>query len=90
MSVNKSENKLFLPVLSLCSFLVGFDLIVTIPLIPTIVKDTNMSLDLGLVTSSAMYAGPGLFTAIAAASLLSGDSFIWVGILCNAATSSSF
>ncbi|MFZ4453526.1 hypothetical protein [Salibacterium aidingense] len=48
MSNYKAENKFSsLPVLVLCSFLVGFDSIVTIPLIPMIVEDANMPLDLG-------------------------------------------
>ncbi|SDI67082.1 Major Facilitator Superfamily protein [Alteribacillus bidgolensis] len=56
MSTNKYNNKLLLPVLALCSFLVGFDTIVTVPLIPTMVKDTNLPIDLGglLVTSYAV------------------------------------
>ncbi|SDI67051.1 Predicted arabinose efflux permease, MFS family [Alteribacillus bidgolensis] len=43
------------------------------------VRGTVMSLN-----SSAMYAGSGLFTAIAA-TLLYGGSFLWVGILCGVA-----
>lgn len=53
---SKSAKKLFLPVLALCSFLVGFDSIVTIPLIPTIVQDTKTHVSLGglLVTAYAV------------------------------------
>ncbi|TLS37065.1 MFS transporter [Pseudalkalibacillus caeni] len=42
-----NRKTLFLPVLAFCSFLVGFDLIVTIPLIPTMAKETNMPIELG-------------------------------------------
>ncbi|WP_257348764.1 MFS transporter [Pseudalkalibacillus decolorationis] len=50
------HNKRFLPVLALCSFLVGFDSIVTVPLIPTMVQDTDMPINLGglLVTAYAI------------------------------------
>lgn len=56
MNISKYESKALLPVLALCSFLVGFDLIVTIPLIPTMVRDTNIPIDLGglLVTAYAV------------------------------------
>ncbi|OEH93007.1 MFS transporter [Bacillus solimangrovi] len=54
--MRENKNKLLLPVLAICSFLVGFDLIVTIPLIPLIVNDTDMSIELGglLVTLYAI------------------------------------
>ncbi|MGY4691706.1 MFS transporter [Salibacterium sp. K-3] len=56
MNANQSRNRLFLPVLALCSFLVGLDSIVTIPLIPDMVKDTNMPIGLGglMVTAYAV------------------------------------
>lgn len=43
----KARQKLLLPVLALCSFLVGFDSIVTIPLIPSMAEDTKMYSDTG-------------------------------------------
>lgn len=56
MTASPSPNRRFLPVLALCSFLVGFDSIVTIPLIPAMVRDTNLPVNLGglLVTVYAL------------------------------------
>lgn len=53
---NQTNKRRLLFMLAMCSFLVGFDLIVTIPLIPDIVKEVQMNVDLGglLVTAYAV------------------------------------
>jgi multidrug resistance protein len=47
MTALRQMNHLTLPVLTFCSFLVGFDAIVTVPLIPAIAQATDMPIDLG-------------------------------------------
>jgi len=54
--MNQSKKMNLLIILSICTFLVGFDSIVTIPLIPLMSKDTNLPVNLSglLVTSYAI------------------------------------
>jgi len=57
---NREPNRLLLPYLSFCSFLVGFDSIVTVPLVPAIVVSTGMPMDWG----SLLYASYAIAYAI--------------------------